>query len=1656
MTHSNTSVFLFTVQGILASLTCGLCCFIYAYCCNSKHLKSDTNNKEERGNKRSISKLSSDSYDCSTFKKSKVQTKKKTEKEKLSELINNKANEYNAISLEKKLNCMEDGISNAKLLKKGTTDECSANGSSENSHCIKADQEVHQENRYNKGASKMMTHCAQMINSNKGIYNKTVLNASNRNDSSNRSNSSNINSSNINSSSINSSNINSSNINSSNSNSSNSNSSNSNNNGNSGSIGRSSSNSSSSNKEFFSRRRKNDLEEYYDLNELMNKYENKSSAYMEGSNSNNIAPIIYNEDRQKYLSNNNNTTHNICSHERALFTRGNNINKNTIPFDENRNTFNKHKKDSYITNRDYKKGNKNNSTNIVFSNVCTRTKGEKSNNITVNNTTAGDYKSKWNSLQSDEERAINQNMEKTNYNKAIFKEEKLYIKKEEENTTNMTNELMADHYNDIITKPNKKKSGHRNNFYNSRKEYKYYVNDCENYEDKEKEINSMQRKQMNNFISPNKLNYAYAQSSNLILTKYDENTLLKNYENIFDSLDRNMSINREVNNLENSANIATTCTNINSRNLSKREIERSRKLPIYDTYSSSSHTLDSSTSFSRNRNGSNQNVLIEETAVVPAYGAINMPLYPCERHMHNLGMCIDSSNNRTNHSSNHSSNHNSNHNSNYSSNHSSNHNSNHNSNHSSSHSSSHSSNNGDGNICRVPSTGSYYESKNNNSNDTFQIKDIMASDQIHSNFVNFDKSKKIPKNKLFYNSNMESLLKAKRETSLSLGHLKNEKNFCLSREKISKKDNKRERQSNKNSMMFYSVPEQKHFSSYNSNSITTNTACDIINGNMNICVNNNRFNKIDTNHLNGGSDQRPLERQLGPSFKRSLEHSLERPSRIGRNEIYEEEEEQQQEEGGREKNRNADNYSSCSSLLKNCDNGKPLMQKQQLDDCTCLSEYTYENYSFHPLEKINCSNENYTNSNKYEYCGICPPVNNIIPLRNSYRTFEDISINKCKRKENKTMKTKSEYCDDMFLLTDDNLDYYNIWREKIQKNNINKTNYKSNKQTMLESFNSITNRGEQKLQFNKYNEYTHAPSVTYNAWAEVREGEKERNKMKRTTTTTAAANGTTTAAANGTTTTAANGTTTTAANGTTTAAANGTTTTAANGTTTSAITATYMSGGEEESSAFVHKKETEEEFKKKKKKKKDKLNGYKNNKEIKDIIYAYLQNSKNEYNMTNMNNSEMLIEKMVNKYGSQVNLHKDTYTKENKESKKASSKSTPHNCFKENLENIRTTKEKVDNDEAFTEIEKMKKKKNRSVPIKKMENNCEQNFIQHMQESGSRKSNKNMSSSSENENKNNSIYLKNEKEESKLCIVKKEHQNNIDMMNQTVRRSARMKSKTYKKKKKNFDIDTYSKYSSAERKNKKLKNAEEKVNNKINIKKEGMIDKNQKIPNLQKVQKMEKQIMSKTLPMELKILKDKDVLSEKYKLNVLVQKKQNFDEYRCASGFVNFLIEHIQEKTKKEEKENFDDLLKFVLKLISIYKIKTIDFIEAFLILETINLTVLRENPIEEWVLVTFHFLKGNMINQNLKFIINSLKLDNVIISNVTASFYMNKKPIKMTETITNRVLTILSKVVRRRSSRIKIFNSLNGEHKSKEAHEEVELLGSCWQPVNVDGTPEK
>ncbi|ETW57076.1 hypothetical protein PFUGPA_00855 [Plasmodium falciparum Palo Alto/Uganda] len=210
---------------------------------------------------------------------------------------------------------------------------------------------------------------------------------------------------------------------------------------------------------------------------------------------------------------------------------------------------------------------------------------------------------------------------------------------------------------------------------------------------------------------------------------------------------------------------------------------------------------------------------------------------------------------------------------------------------------------------------------------------------------------------------------------------------------------------------------------------------------------------------------------------------------------------------------------------------------------------------------------------------------------------------------------------------------------------------------------------------------------------------------------------------------------------------------------------------------------------------------------------------------------------------------------------------------------------------------------------------------------------------------------------------------------------------------------------------------------------------------LKNVKMFEKKV-SETPAMELRLSKKHSLLKKRENLEMLHQKCNELDENKCASGFVNYILQNIQ---KRDGKETFDDLLNYILKLKEIYNMSTMDFIGAFLILESFNLNIINEYPLREWILVTFHYIKGMITLQNIKFIIKSLDLNHLIISNITAAFYMNIKPIKVDEENIERVLNLLSEVVIRRSSRFKLLKT-----DTKKQDQQDEKLGSCWQPVHT------
>ncbi|CRH02483.1 conserved Plasmodium protein, unknown function [Plasmodium relictum] len=437
--------------------------------------------------------------------------------------------------------------------------------------------------------------------------------------------------------------------------------------------------------------------------------------------------------------------------------------------------------------------------------------------------------------------------------------------------------------------------------------------------------------------------------------------------------------------------------------------------------------------------------------------------------------------------------------------------------------------------------------------------------------------------------------------------------------------------------------------------------------------------------------------------------------------------------------------------------------------------------------------------------------------------------------------------------------------------------------------------------------------------------------------------------------------------------------------------------------------------------KKKEIDECKKNNEIKEIVYAYLQNSKNEYNLKNSNKCDEDIEK-IEEYNQDKNISMKTI--KNESNKKKQENKNINNCLKINLNDDKKSDEKSNCAENSVNNKEVKSKN--YYTENKKDDSFEKSTFEKEKVVKGEKYEKNYFTY-ENDKNNNDIYLKNEKRNSNIS-VKKEQKKDMNLMREHLK-STRVRNERSKKWNPKFEDDECS--ISKKKAKKQCKN----INNRT-IKKEEILQKKKKI--------------SKTQPMELKVIKEQTFLNYRDKLKMLCQKYNTIDENRCASGFANFLMQHIQ---KTEDMENFDNLLNFTLKLKNTYEMKTTDFIEAFLILETIDLSVIRMYPIKEWILVTFHYLKGSLTDKNLKTLIKSLKLDNLIISNVTACFYMNKKHIKITEEDIKRILTILSDVVIRRSSRIKKSKNSYYRNKSREKQNKDEILGSCWHPVNKNIT---
>lgn len=334
--------------------------------------------------------------------------------------------------------------------------------------------------------------------------------------------------------------------------------------------------------------------------------------------------------------------------------------------------------------------------------------------------------------------------------------------------------------------------------------------------------------------------------------------------------------------------------------------------------------------------------------------------------------------------------------------------------------------------------------------------------------------------------------------------------------------------------------------------------------------------------------------------------------------------------------------------------------------------------------------------------------------------------------------------------------------------------------------------------------------------------------------------------------------------------------------------------------------------------------------------------------------------------------------------------------FEEMLQNIKSEYVEEEN------IDKSKNRKNEKIQLKKMQRNVE-----------TEKEHK-LSSYIKNEEQTNLQIMENLRRSQRIKIEK-------DKQNQQITRNSKIQ--IYVKKEKNFI------------QKKKFQGEYEKEVTRSTI------SQNKRIQKIKHMNGSASQLSD--CYVESESLNSRDLLIK------ICNQHREVDEYRCASGFANFLIQHMNNK----QNESFADLLSFILKLKEEYKMTTPDFIEVFLILETINVDILKKYSNKGWLFVTIHFLKKKSMDKNLKNFMKSLRMDTATISNLTASFYMHKKEIHIEEKEVLRVLSILSDVVIRRSSRIKHSTGTHEAPKgqSKEKLNKEEVLGSCWEPIVIE-----
>ncbi|SBT47870.1 conserved Plasmodium protein, unknown function [Plasmodium ovale wallikeri] len=1491
MTHNHTSVFLFTVQGILASLTCGLCCFIYAYCCNNKN-DSNNSKKNERRNKRSISKLNSDNHDMSTLKKNKIkEEEEKREGMRNEEFVNKTVNGENMIPLEKKkyIKCMNHSTSYMNILKSENTGECTEYKSRDYNDS-NVEEKSFQQNCHCNIATKSINNYAKNINGEKGSCNEVVQNTRG-------------------------------------------------------------SDVPSAGFIYGEETKKTNLDNKCEIH-----FSKREGNYSEGSGNNgNDNRSDGGENNQRLCSERRRNLPYICSEERKncprnLYDVHNNSghisarsprnsqeeNEFLLCSNEKRNSINVEKINFHISSSDKRK-------KIMRKSPCyISTHGRNSDKKDVTMLDESVYNHNCNIAKKNSSIAVYRNTEKMFYNNTTGRNKISYIKNEE-NGKIKSGEPIILCSNETNAKKGSKRDEHRK-YYDSPKGYTFNEN---GHEKKISELYFKQIEQIDNIIASNKINHHLDKDTSNTFAKYDEKTILKNYEHMFNCFDSIISNNREISKIENILGRIMSPKDGNSAIALKDNIEK-------DKENSTHYNMPCSSSRGERCNQNEHG----EDVVPPEYNKYGNNYYT------------------------------------------------------------YSDNKNDENILyKIPSADDYFEREQRNYYNTNHFKSAHSNNRMHSNFVNMDRNTKMLEGKLFYNDNPGISPKSWRKSSLPQKYITSEQG-CTS--KKNRMDEKGYFENDMNNKMFC-VDEKKCYNMRGSvGSNTNSTDGDAIRSAISYVSSDRPTLGGSTLHAgcaydnNSGVTRRknyfPVNTEEGLELEKCTVDELSHECILSMRKNLSRKE---------KKYKCADNNPYARNVLKKRGNRNTCIMKNGYDDRNIhSSDCQFNKFSSHHVEKINENKENFANSNKYEYHRMnC--TNHFIPLYNSHKHFDDVSINKPEMVENKnvgiknvgiknvgiknvgikSVGIKNEDSDGIYFLTDDNTDCYTVEKKKKKKKRslLYKIKERGNKKTSEESLNIDMYQEKREQQLRKLYDFSPETLASCSNMINNRKDEQKSINKYENTHITEKGN------------------------------------------------ASRMLPWNSLYEGVTKKKETKER---------------KNSEHIKDIICAYLENSKNEYNLKNSCRYKQGMENMEQEGeengideegdgeedGNNTNgmcLNEEMNITENNK-KKTSYKNSFHKSFIDAQVNNGKERNKRNNVETLLNSTKTsgntvqsKNKKGivnllaeRRVPFL-------ENDVNGKKEESGEQIGKSDISIFENTKKKKDIiiYSRNEKNSDNFLTEKEAQKGkDNDMYPTIIRRSARMKSEKYKKKKLDCDMEDPTKCIIAEKKNAKM---EENANNNTCIKKEEMTEK-------------KKKKISKTKPMELKIVRKHNILNEEQKLKFVNEKYDTIDEHRCASGFVNFLIEHIQ---NTNDKENFDKLLKYILKLINIYKIKTVDFIEAFLILETINIKVIREHPVEEWILVTFHFLKGNIQEHNLKFIINSLKLDNFTVTNVTASFYMNKKSIKMTEKNINRIVTILSKVVRRRSSRIKISSKGNVENKSNEEEEKDELLGSCWQPVSADTT---